>query len=135
MNTPSFYVSNNYSGYCEGISLVPFITGDPEAFKRTSDMQQMLQYRRKPGQGGPPKRERGDKYIVIGAIVGMIVGGVVGVTIGTHYIGFILGFFGGIIVGGMIGATIGSFIKNWKAKADKKRQDGENSGSPYLNND
>jgi MFS family permease len=123
-------VNNDCHSRCGGIPIA-FIWGDPEAFKRASDAEQMLKYGRKPDQGGPPKRERGDIYIMIGAIVGIIVGGVVGVFVVSPYIGFTLGFLGGIIVGGTAGATIGSLIKKWRLKAGKKRQDDDSSGFPF----
>ena len=130
---------NNYSNnHCGGISLVPFITGDPGAFKRTSDMEQMLQYRHKPDQKGPLKPERGDKYIAIGAVVGMVTGGTAAAIFGYQQSGVFTGILyciGGIIVGGFIGATIGSLIKKWRVKTGGKRQDGANSDFPHLNND
>ena len=130
-------MNNYFNSYCGGISLA-FLWSDPGAFKRTSDAEQMLKYGRKPGQKGPLKPERGDKFIAIGAVVGMVIGGTAAAMIGYQQSGVFTGFIyciGGIIVGGFIGATIGSLIKKWRVKTGKKSQDGENSDFPHLNND
>jgi outer membrane lipoprotein SlyB len=55
----------------------------------------------------PPKRERGDIYIILGAITGAIIGGVLG------SFGNLLTLFIGIIIGAIIGATAGYFIKKY----------------------
>jgi len=115
---------SNGNSYCGGNSLV-FIWGDPGAFKRASEMDMMLKLRSKHAPGGPPKRERGDIYILIGTIVGIIVGGAAGAIVSSHYFGsagFFLGLLGGVIAGGIIGATIGSFIKKRRGKTKTKEQ-------------
>ena len=117
------YINGN--SYCGGISLI-FIWGDPGAFKRASEAEMMLRLRRKHDPARPPKRERGDKYVIIGTIVGLIVGGVAGAIVGSHYFGFVggvlVGLFAGIIVGGIIGATIGSLIRKRRQKTKTNSQ-------------
>ncbi len=56
----------------------------------------------------PPKKERGDVYIILGAIIGAIIGGVLG-SFWT-----LLTLFIGIIIGAIIGATAGYFIKKYQ---------------------
>lgn len=58
----------------------------------------------------PPKKERGDIYIILGAITGAIIGGVLGSFWN------LLTIFAGIIIVAIIGATIGNFIKKHQRK-------------------
>ena len=77
----------------------------------------------------PPKRDPGDRSILIGAITGLLVGGILGVAVGGLCFGFIggwLGLLGGFIAGGIIGVVIGDSIR-------KRRPGDKNShnSNPY----
>jgi len=102
------------------------IWGDPNIGRRVYDAEMIHRYG-KHDPAGPPRREPGDKYIIIGTIVGMIVGGALGAIIGHHYLGTMVSFFcaaGGFIVGGIIGATLGNLFKKRRQKIlDKKYSD------------
>ena len=98
------------------------IWGDPEAFKRAHEAEMMLRLRSKHDPGRPPRRKRGDKFILIGAILGVFIGGAAGAIVFSHYFGsagLVVGLVGGVIVGGTIGATVGDLIKKRRGKQKK----------------
>ena len=77
-----------------------------------SDMKKIFSSDNDPEK--PPKKEPGDKYILIGAIAGLIVGGILGAVIGWllfNMTGVLLGMIFGCIIGGVAGAYIGEVIK------------------------
>lgn len=77
-----------------------------------SDMRKIFSSDNDPEK--PPRRQPGDKYILIGAIVGLIIGGVLGAFIGWflfNIAGVLLGIILGLIIGGVAGAYIGEAIK------------------------
>ena len=110
--------------YYKDDSVTSFL-GDPNALQKELEASMKLRLR---SEGldpeGPPRRERGDIYIILGALVGMIIGGVLAAVISYHYLGFV-GIFlitgGCAIGGGIIGATIGNFIKKWRYKVREKK--------------
>ena len=63
----------------------------------------------------PPRRERGDTYVILGTITGMIIGGVAG------SFGNVLVFSLAIIGGGIVGTIIGNLIKKWRHKTKSVR--------------
>lgn len=115
---------SNVNSYCGGNSLI-FVWGDPFARQRAYETEMRLRYRSDKDPEQPPRPERGDIYILIGAIVGIIVGGASGVIVGGHYFGFagfFFGLFGGVIAGGIIGVTVGGLIKKRRAKIKTNAQ-------------
>jgi len=118
---------NNANNYHRGDSVTFIIWGDPNIGRKVYDAEMRWRQRSEYDPERPPRREPGDKYIIIGTIVGMIVGGALGAIIGNHYLGTIVSFFcaaGGFIVGGIIGATAGNLIKKRRQKIlDKKYSD------------
>ena len=109
--------------YHRGDSVTFLWTGDPFTSKRVYELETMYKYG-KHDPAKPPRRERGDIYIILGALVGMIIGGVVAAIVSYRYLGFTLIFLitgGSAIGGGIIGATIGSFVKKWRRKAREKK--------------
>jgi MFS family permease len=69
----------------------------------------------------PPKREPGDKYILIGAIIGLIIGGILGAVIGWLFFsiaGVLLGIILGFIIGGVAGVYIGDAIKKRRPRTE-----------------
>ncbi len=91
------------------IKFLPYVMGDPNAFSKSHDAEMIRKYgRRDPLK--PPKKERGDVYIILGVITGAIIGGVLG-SFWT-----LLTLFIGIIIGAIIGATAGNFVKKRRQK-------------------
>ena len=98
-------------------------TSDPFAGKRAYEAEIINKYG-KHDPTKPPIRERGDIYILLGALIGMVIGGVLAGVISYHYLGFV-GIFlitgGSSLAGGIIGATVGNFIKKWRRKVREKK--------------
>lgn len=91
-----------------------FLWGNPFGFKQITENEMRLRDRNPgdPEQG--PRKEKGDIYILIGAVTGIITGGTLGVIIGgkiTGIGGIALGLIFGIIIGGLIGTSIGNYVK------------------------
>ena len=112
------------SSYQREDSMTFFLPSDP--FRKVYEAETMYKYgRHDPAK--PPMRERGDIYIILGALVGLIIGGVVAAIISYNYLGIVgifLSIAGGAIAGGIIGATAGNFIKKWRRKVrERKYQD------------
>jgi MFS family permease len=91
----------------------------PERAQREQELQRRLRYRSEHDPEQPPRPERGDKYILAGALVGIVIGGAAGAIVAGHYFGFIgylFGFWGGVIVGGIIGVLVGDVIRKRRQK-------------------
>lgn len=92
-------------------NFLTFAEWDPHRGMREYEF--LLKRTNKPVKERPPRRERGNIYMLIGLLVGGIIGSVSGSIIGVHYfssVGFWLGVIGGFIIGGIIGALTGSLI-------------------------
>jgi len=101
---------------------------DPFAYKQTTDAESRFGYRdaRDPEQA--PRPERGDKALLIGAVVGISLGCITGYIIGSNLLGiggFFLGLIAGAIIGGLIGLTIGNYIKKRVNTPPSKKADSE----------
>jgi predicted lipid-binding transport protein (Tim44 family) len=104
---------NNGDSSC-GVSLLFYTTGDPFAYKTTTESEMRLQNRDEHDPEQAPRPGRGDRYILACALAGIVIGGAAGAIIGYHFldlVGGIYGLLGGVILGGVIGTFIGSGIK------------------------
>jgi len=96
------------------VNAILFAEWYPERSQRELDQERRFRYRSERDSEQPPRPERGDKYILVGALVGIIIGGAAGAIVAGHYFGFIgylFGFWGGVIVGGIIGVLVGDVIR------------------------
>jgi hypothetical protein len=127
-------VNNGYRSVgsrCRG-SAVAF-AWDPFGYKQTTDAESRFGYRdhRDPEQA--PKPERGDKYLLIGAVVGISLGCIAGYIIGSNLLGIggvFLGLVAGAIIGGLIGLTIGNYIKKRVKMSPSKKIESEEG--PFI---
>ena len=109
--------ADTYTGSSLAAGIARFLWGNPGAFKQTVDNEMRLQNRNPndPEQG--PRKERGDIYIMVGAIAGMLAGGLTGGLIGNAVVntsGVVIGAIAGVIIGGLLGTSIGNHLKNKK---------------------
>jgi outer membrane lipoprotein SlyB len=108
-----------YSG-CQAGVLAVIGGGDPFVRQKEVEMKMKLRYGGETDPEKPPEPEKGDQYIVIGAIAGLIVGGIVGAVIGGYCFGLgggITGALIGIVAGGIMGTQIGKRMKNRRQSA------------------
>jgi len=106
-------IKYNDNSFCGDNSLTLFYF-PPWYDEKTRELER--QYRSEHDPERSPRPERGDVYIVIGAIVGLIVGGVLGTF------GGLFGIAGGAIAGAIIGATIGDLIRKRREKTKTNAQ-------------
>lgn len=95
-----------------------FYMGDPNAFSKSHDAEMINKFGRHDPLK-PPRKERGDIYIILGTIIG----GFIGIISGSFWNVFTL--FAGLIIGAIIGATAGNFIKKrrWGKSRDKEKRE------------
>jgi len=115
-------------------NIMPFLRGDPFAYKRTVENEMLIQRRNPKDPNQAPRREPGDRYVIIGTVLGIVIGCIVGFIIGNNLLG-IGGIFIGLIVGaiggGIIGVTIGSYLKKRSNRPPRKRVETEEKG-PFI---
>ncbi|MFC1920593.1 hypothetical protein ACFLYQ_02580 [Chloroflexota bacterium] len=88
---------------------------DMESTRVQGELQ--IQHRGKKDPDKPPGKKRGDKYVIIGAVVFCIIGG---------FIGSFFGFFttaGGLIIGGILGTYAGDALKKYILKRRIKKEE------------
>ena len=95
--------------------------GDPQAYQRGVQIEQMLKDRdeRDPNQAPAPKK--GDGYILVATFFGAILGGIAGFLVGMYGIGrnaVFPGIIVGMILGGLAGIYVGSYLKKRAARND-----------------
>ena len=99
--------------------------GDPQAYQRGVQIEQMLKDRddKDPNQAPAPKK--GDSYILAAAFIGIVLGGLAGFFIGLYTIGIeaiVMGTLAGIILGGIAGTFVGSYLKKRAARPNDFNQ-------------
>jgi len=107
--------------YYQGSPLIYFFYHNPFEIQ-----ERFSEYRNKPDNEKPPKRESGDLPTIIGTIVGLIAGGILGGILGNHYLNLISGIFcatGGIIIGGILGALTGDRISKRRKSKSRHTED------------
>ena len=91
------------------IKFLPYTMGDPNAFSKSHDAEMINKFGRHDPLK-PPRKERGDIYIILGAIIG----GFIGIIAGSFWSTFTI--LAGLIIGAIIGATAGNYIKKRRQK-------------------
>ena len=67
------------------------------------------------GSERPPKLERGDNYLLFGALAGIIIGVIAGMNLGNSFLFVPVGF----LLGGIIGTGAGHLIRKGLEKLPK----------------
>ena len=104
------YYNEIYDGY-----ITPTLTWAGNPFSRQTFQYAEMRLRHQTEGEKPPRRERGDIYVILGTIIGMIIGGVMGSLSNVLVFSLI------ILGGGIIGAIIGNLIKKWRCKTENAR--------------
>ncbi len=103
--------------------------GDPFGYKHAIEAEERIRNRSSKDPEQAPRREPGDKYVILGTVLGISIGCLVGFIIGSSFFGIggvFVGLIGGAVFGGFIGLTIGSYIKKRvNSPRRKKAETGE----------